>query len=100
MRTKQEIYDIVINHLRAQGAKSLITKLDEEGNLIPDLCAYRGDGGMKCAAGILIPDDVYSEKMEGFSMPSSQALSPGMEGDTLMNPHTVWEEIVKGGSDG
>jgi len=29
-------------------------------------CVYRGENGMKCAAGILIPDDQYNPKMEGL----------------------------------
>jgi hypothetical protein len=28
-------------------------------------CAYRGDGGNKCAAGVLIPDELYDPMMEG-----------------------------------
>lgn len=29
------------------------------------LCMYRGEGGAKCALGVLIEDDEYDEKMEG-----------------------------------
>ena len=54
----QEIFDTVCAHLRGMKGPSL----DEYGN-----CAYRGVGGAKCAAGVLIPDDVYSPEMEGFA---------------------------------
>lgn len=29
-------------------------------------CRYRGDGGAKCAVGVLIPDELYSESVEGW----------------------------------
>ena len=57
--TEQETFDIVVTNLRNQGCQSL----DDEFN-----CAYRGENGLKCAVGWLIPDDVYSEDMEGFSL--------------------------------
>lgn len=65
MRTAQEIFDTVVNHLRQQGETALSE--DEQ------ICAYRGRNGTKCAAGILIPDEMYSPKMEGHGI------------DTLLN---------------
>lgn len=32
-----------------------------------EVCAYRGDLGLKCAAGCLIPDDQYTLDLEGIS---------------------------------
>jgi hypothetical protein len=60
--SKQETFDIVARALAAQGRPSR-----QEGPDSPagGRCAYRGDGGTKCAAGWLIPDDVYSPDMEG-----------------------------------
>lgn len=29
-------------------------------------CVYRGPGGLKCAVGHVIPDEVYDPKMEGL----------------------------------
>lgn len=55
--TKQEVYDKVKAHLLAQGKQSW----DEER----DLCMYRGPGGLKCAVGVLIPDEKYVPQMEG-----------------------------------
>lgn len=59
MRTQQELYDIVVAHLRKQHAKSQS----------PDkkICMYRGEGGLKCAVGVLIPDEIYNHAME-FSL--------------------------------
>ncbi len=55
--TPQEIFDKVVNHLRAQGEQS-------RGGMTGG-CAYRGRGGMMCAAGCLIPDSEYASEMEG-----------------------------------
>ena len=54
----QEVFDYVINHLVTQGARSTLQ------DAIID-CAYHGEGGTKCAVGILIPDDMYNDLMEG-----------------------------------
>lgn len=53
--TNQETFDIVVTALRAQGRKSV----DAHGG-----CMYRGPNGLKCAAGHLIPDSLYSPEME------------------------------------
>lgn len=52
--TKQETFDIVVKHLKQQGCKSLCgTK-----------CLYRNQDGLKCAAGVLIPEDKYHRGLE------------------------------------
>lgn len=48
----QQMFDKVAKHLLTQNAKSR--------------ALYRGRGGMMCAIGCLIPDDLYSPKMEGI----------------------------------
>jgi len=50
----QEVFDKVYNHLINQGRASV----DEYG-----FCRYRHNGLM-CAAGCLIPDEEYSQKLE------------------------------------
>ena len=55
--TDQEIFNIVALHLFKQQAGSF----DEDR----EHCLYRNDDGLKCAIGILIPDDKYDSKMEG-----------------------------------
>ena len=60
MRTAQEIFDTVVNHLRQQNA----TALSEDGFT----CAYRGRNGTRCSVGILIPDELYSPQMEGHNL--------------------------------
>lgn len=54
---KQEIFDTVVNHLRTQGKKAV----KGQGGI----CMYRAPDGSKCAAGVLIPDEIYDPKMEG-----------------------------------
>ena len=51
----QHTFDTIVEHLRKQGCKSA----DAIG-----VCLYRGPNGLKCAAGILIPDDKYHLDME------------------------------------
>lgn len=60
MRTAQEIFDTVVKHLRQQGKLAL--------SLDGYTCAYRGADGTKCAVGVLIPDELYSSKMEGYNL--------------------------------
>jgi hypothetical protein len=55
----QEIFDTVATHLFAQGERALAAVTP------PIICAYRGGEGRSCAVGCLIPDDLYSEAMEG-----------------------------------
>jgi hypothetical protein len=55
----QAIFDSTVVHLQAQGRRSLIqTPRGPEP-------AYRGEGGLKCPVGALIPDSCYDSKMEG-----------------------------------
>lgn len=55
--TNQEVFDKVVRHLGKQRAKSYLA--------CETVCAYRGAEGRQCAAGPLIPDDVYEPRMEG-----------------------------------
>jgi len=59
--TLQEIFTKVKAHLLAQDVKSV----DGGGG---GRCAYRGDGGTKCAVGCLIKDGVYCPELEGHSV--------------------------------
>jgi hypothetical protein len=53
----QEIFDKVAQHLAAQKEQSM-----------DRFCLYRGPNCTKCAFGIFIPDDLYSEGLEGHSV--------------------------------
>ena len=58
--TKQEVFDFVVAHLRKQGTKAIRTT--DFGSVT---CAYRGRSATKCAAGCLIPDELYDVSFEG-----------------------------------
>lgn len=58
----QEIFDKVAAHLKQQRRPSI--KIPDDGG---SGCAYRGDGGTKCAFGIFISDEAYDPNMEGCS---------------------------------
>ena len=57
--SRQEIFDYVTPLLFAQGERSML-----EGGTT---CAYRGEHGMRCAVGFLIPDELYYHGLEGKS---------------------------------
>jgi hypothetical protein len=55
--TAQEIFDKVATHLLTQNKQAM--------NEDDQVCVYRTDGGLKCAVGVLIPDEDYLPLMEG-----------------------------------
>jgi hypothetical protein len=57
--TNQELFNKVVCAVRNQG------RPNKSSN---DFYRYRGEGGTKCAAGFLIPDDKYDPDMEGYSV--------------------------------
>lgn len=57
---KQEIFNTVAQHLLSQNERSMEN----------DRCAYRNSAGLKCAVGCLIPDEKYSEDLEGKTVRS------------------------------
>lgn len=58
MIPKQETFDTVVAHLRKQKRQA---KNSEAGQM----CQYLAANGDKCAVGCLIPEDRYSEDLEG-----------------------------------
>lgn len=63
--TAQQVFDQVARHLLTQGRRSVteVPALIRFGS--SSVCAYRGDGGLKCAAGCFIGDDEYMRDFEG-----------------------------------
>lgn len=51
----QEVFNLVANHLFKQGCPAR----QDDG-----LCRYRTDSGLRCAIGVLIPDEFYKEEFE------------------------------------
>lgn len=56
--SKQEIFTRVAVHLLRQGRPSLMGD---------GACAYRGDDGLKCAVGVLIPDELCTPGFMEFN---------------------------------
>ena len=50
----QEVFSIIVSHLFKQNRRAQNA----------DGCAYR-EGELRCAVGVLIPDDLYSPNLEG-----------------------------------
>ena len=57
----QVVFDIVCERLAEQKNRSV--------DSAEQVCAYRGDNGVKCAIGHLIPDSIYNKYMEKVSVP-------------------------------
>lgn len=65
----QQIFDTVARHLAAQGHRSVRPGgTSYAGDAI---CLYRAPNGDKCAAGVLIPDEVYNPAIERMSIEST-----------------------------
>ena len=54
--SEQQVFDYVVEQLYKQGVPCV-----ENGT---DRCMYRGPNGLKCAAGILIPDEIYNKEWD------------------------------------
>ena len=63
--TKQDIFNTAANGLLKQGKKS--------GDGFS--CFYRGPNGLKCAIGMLIPDELYKARFEGQSAGESGVIN-------------------------
>lgn len=70
--TDQTVFDTVAKHLLRQRDRSMCSV----GSLLS--CAYRGTEGRSCAIGCLIPDDLYSPKMEGHGADRLRRHFPAM----------------------
>ena len=75
--TKQETFDLIVNHLRKQGRPS---KGPFSKNSTSDWCLLRGPDGLSCAVGCLIPDELYSAQFEGPSLSNSPELQQILKG--------------------
>lgn len=62
----QQTFDVVAIHLLKQGEKSVLRWNPEARTMVK--CAYRGDEGRKCAAGVLIPDSLYNAEWNTVSI--------------------------------
>lgn len=63
--SKQEVFNKVARHLILQNEQSIGGYKDPIKEQLTVGCAYRGRNGLKCAAGCIIPDELYSQDIEG-----------------------------------
>jgi hypothetical protein len=63
--TDQEFYDTPIAHLVKQGTRAFQSTSGWD-----ERCYYRTSEGLKCAAGVHIPDSLYTSEMEGWAIPN------------------------------
>ena len=79
---KQEMFTKVWRGLQAQGwQKSEGPNERNRDNGVG--CLYRGPNGMKCAAGHLIPDEMYYPEMEGEHILFLLGMKPGIFGEPI-----------------
>ena len=71
--TRQEVFDKVYTHFVTEGNPPSMDGQE---------CLYRGPNGLKCAAGLFIPDELYLESMEE-RLPSELFHGYYEEGDNL-----------------
>ncbi len=57
-KTDQELFDLMVAHLRTQGTTAILDCTS----------AYHGEDGRRCPVGAVIPDDLYDAKMEGIDV--------------------------------
>jgi hypothetical protein len=82
----KKIFKVVSQHLLRQNAKSLLPeKMRASGKTFTTTCAYRGEEGRKCAVGCLIPDNKYTEDLEGLGVLSPNVWSI-LEGEGIVGP--------------
>lgn len=79
MPSLQETFDTVVAHLRKQGKQAKAQMLDCEGDEYVG-CAYRTPEGLKCAAGFLLPDELYHPDMEGKNCNPNTAVGRALAG--------------------
>lgn len=60
MFTIKEVYDIVVDHVKAGGKRSTAKASWSSYSA----CQYRGDNGARCFVGLLIPDEDYHPSWE------------------------------------
>lgn len=85
----QQIFDTVYSGLSAQGFRQSRCKMkSNQSGMDIMACAYRGEGGRKCAVGHLIPDDKYSTELEGKNVTNQEIVE-------LLSEYTVYFRLLR-----
>lgn len=97
--TDLEVIEAVTEFLLRQNRASRLSERPKHNNpSTPEgMCAYRGDGGLKCAVGCLIPDEMYSKDFEHNGVESIVAWYMRMnEYDKLLGKFLTQHRVVLG----
>ena len=78
MHTAQSIFNAIWTRMRAQG---ILSSYVGDGPM--RRCRYRAPGGRACAAGSLLPDDLYCEGIEGET--ARQLIASGEFGSAALS---------------
>lgn len=83
--TEQQVFDQVARHLLEQKQVSTYA---------PDKCAYRGEAGLKCAAGCLIAEDEYNPAWEnrGWKWLVEEKAVPAEHRELISELQTIHDE--------
>jgi hypothetical protein len=71
--------------IRAIGMRKNVKSLG-----LADTCRYRGQGGAKCAVGVFIPDDEYSDWAEGSGAYALLETFSGLRTYMPLPDHALW----------
>jgi hypothetical protein len=74
----QELFDYITSKVLEQGRAS-IAIVEEPSGETRKVCVYRGQDGIKCAAGHVIPDAWYSDRLEGHSIDAFLDMEPRIQ---------------------
>lgn len=91
MQSLQQMFDHVLQALRAQGHASVA--LYAGGSSAKYVCVYRGPNGDKCAAGHLIPDELYDPRMDPDAT-TGEYVSSGL-GGSISNVSFAWRALAQ-----
>lgn len=95
--TAQQVFDQVAVHLLTQNKRCE----SEEDDLGDARCVYRGEDGLRCAAGCLIADEEYdSDRMEGHGwvvMAKTKGIVPTRHCDLIQRLQGVHDSFAPEG---
>lgn len=81
---KQQIFNTVAQNLLIQN----------ECSWNGEICLYRGPNGLKCAAGVLIPDELYQPEMEGHDFCEFNGPEIGRQALLEAPKPELWNDVI------
>lgn len=91
MRNLQEIFDIAVGGIIAQGGPSVRPSKSRFGGSA--VCLYRGNNDRKCAVGQLIADEDYDPAWEGIGISGSRPAGTGTGPDDIRKAAGITNDV-------